>query len=138
MEENGELYYYVAGVKRTERGVFKVGEYYYYSKTGGALLRNCNEWANVTNGLIPKARYNYDANGRMDVKDGFIEEDGELYYYIDGVKWSQRGAFKVGNDCYYAQNGGALLRNQTLWVSVTNGLITEGRHTFDENGKIVL
>ena len=138
VEENGELYYYEDGTKRIERGLFKVGNDYYYSMNGGALLRNCTEWANVTNDLLPKARYNFDENGKIVLKNGFIEEDGELYYYIDGVKWSQRGAFKVGNDCYYAQNGGALLRNQTLWVSVTNGLITEGRHTFDENGKIVL
>lgn len=138
VEENGELYYYEDGTKRIERGLFKVGNDYYYSVNGGALLRNCTEWANVTNDLLPKARYNFDENGKIVLKNGFIEEDGELYYYIDGVKWSQRGAFKVGNDCYYAQNGGALLRNQTLWVSVTNGLITEGRHTFDENGKLVL
>ncbi len=138
IEEGGELYYYVDGVKRTQRGLFKVGNDYYYAKSGGALLRNCTEWANVTNDLLPKARYNFDANGKILLKNGFIEEGGELYYYIDGVKWTQRGAFKVGADYYYAQNGGALLRDRTLWVSVTNGLITAGRHTFDANGKMVL
>jgi len=136
-EEGGELYYYVDGTKWTTRGLFKVGNDYYYAKNGGALLRNCTEWANVTNDLLPKARYDFDANGKIILKNGFIEENGELYYYVDGVKWTQRGAFKVGNDFYYAQNGGALLRNQTLWVSVTNGLITAGRHTFDENGKML-
>ena len=137
VEEDGELYYYDNGVKHTQRCLFKVGNDYYYAKSGGALLRNCSEWANVTNDLLPKAIYNFDENGKIILKNGFIEEDGELYYYIDGVKWVQRGAFKVENEIYYAQNGGALLRNKTLWVSVTNGLITEGRHTFDENGKFV-
>ncbi len=138
IEEGGELYYYTNGVKYTTRGLFKVGNDYYYAKNGGALLRNCTEWANVTNDLLPKARYDFDATGKIILKNGFIEEGGELYYYVDGVKWTRRGAFKVGNDYYYAQNGGALLRNKTLWVSVTNDLIIAGRHTFDENGKMVL
>ncbi len=137
VEEDGELYYYENGVKRTARGLFKVGNDYYYAKSGGALLRNCTEWANVTNDLLPKAKYDFDANGKIVLKNGFISEAGELYYYVNGEKYTTRGAFKVGDDYYYAQNGGALIRNKTLWVSVTNGLITEGRHTFDEDGKIV-
>ncbi|MBQ2815847.1 MAG: phosphodiester glycosidase family protein [Clostridia bacterium] len=137
IEEGGELYYYIDGVKHTERGLFKVGNDYYYAKSGGGLLRNCTEWANVTHDLLPKARYNFDASGKIMLKNGFVEEDGELYYYVDGVKWTTRGAFVVGNSYYYAQNGGALIRNKTLWVSVTNGLFTAGRHQFDENGKMV-
>ena len=137
VEEDGELYYYENGVKHTARGLFKVGNDYYYAKSGGALLRNCTEWANVTNDLLPKAKYEFDANGKIVLKNGFISEAGELYYYVNGEKYTTRGAFKVGDDYYYAQNGGALIRNKTLWVSVTNGLITEGRHTFDEDGKIV-
>jgi glucan-binding YG repeat protein len=137
-EDNGELYYYVNGVKHTERGLFKVDGIYYYAKNGGALLRNCVEWANVTNGLLPKARYTFDENGKILLKQGFIEEDGELYYYVDGTKRVERGLFKVDGNYYYSKTGGALLRNCVEWANVTNGLLPKARYTFDENGKIVL
>ncbi len=140
VEENGELYYYVDEVKHTARGIFKVGDYFYYAKTGGALLRNCEEWANITNDLLPKRRYIFDENGRMiDVKIGFVEENGELYYYYDyEKKLTVRGVFKVGENYYYAKTGGALVRNQTIWATVTNDLIPSAKYTFDENGKIIL
>ena len=72
------------------------------------------------------------------IKNGFIEEDGEIYYYVDGVKWTRRGAFKVGDDFYYAKTGGALLRNTTAWASVTNDLLPKAQYQFDENGKILI
>ncbi|MBE6843400.1 MAG: hypothetical protein E7510_11320 [Ruminococcus sp.] len=138
IEENGELYYYVAGTKWTKRGVFQVGDSFYYAQTGGALLRNYYGWASVTNSLIPKAQYNIDENGKMDVKNGFIEENGELYYYVAGIKWTRRGVFQVGDSFYYAQTGGALLRNTYTWASVTNDLISKAKYNFDTNGKIIL
>ena len=136
-EEGDQLYYYVNGVVWTTRGFFKVGNDYYYAQNGGALLRNWKGWASVTNDLLPKAIYEFDANGKCILKNGFIEEDGELYYYVDGMKWTRRGFFKVGDDYYYAQNGGALLRSWRGWVAVTNDLITAGIHEFAENGKMI-
>ena len=72
------------------------------------------------------------------LKNGFIEENGELYYYEDGTKRIERGLFKIGNDYYYSKSGGALLRNCTEWVNVTNDLLPKAKYTFDENGKIIL
>ena len=138
VEEGGELYYYVAGVKWTQRGIFKVGNDYYYAKANGALLRNCQTWASITNDLLPKAQYNFGADGKIEIKNGFMEEGGELYYYVAGVKWTQRGIFKVGNDYYYAKVDGALLRNCQTWASITNDLLPKAKYNFDANGKIVL
>ncbi len=137
IEENGELYYYIGGVKHTQRGVFKVGENYYYAKNGGALVRNQKIWASVTNDLVPFDMYYFDENGVMEIKNGFVEEDGEVYYYVNGVKHTQRGVFKVGENYYYAKNGGALVRNQKIWASVTNDLVPLAMYYFDENGIMI-
>jgi glucan-binding YG repeat protein len=138
VEENGEIYYYIEGVKWTRRGVFKVDGDYYYAKTGGALVRSQKIYATVTNDLVPFDMYEFDETGKMIIKNGFVEEDGEIYYYVDGVKWTRRGVFKVGDDFYYAKTGGALLRNTTAWASVTNDLLPKAQYQFDENGKILI
>ncbi len=138
VEEDGEIYYYVDGVKWTRRGVFKVGDDFYYAKNGGALVRSQKIYATITNDLVPFDMYEFDESGKMLIKNGFVEEDGEIYYYVDGVKWTRRGVFEVGDDFYYAKNGGALLRNTTAWASVTNDLLPKAQYQFDENGKILI
>ena len=137
-EENGEIYYYANGIKWTQRGVFEVDGDYYYAKNGGALVRSQKIYATVTNDLIPFDMYEFDENGKMLIKNGFVEEDGEIYYYINGVKWTQRGVFKVDGDYYYAKNGGALVRSQKIYATVTNDLIPFDMYEFDENGKILV
>ena len=137
IEESGELFYYVDGIKWTQRGLFKVGDDYYYAKSGGALLRDTTGWASVTNDLLPKDIYQFDSTGKIVLKKGFVEESGELFYYVDGIKWTQRGLFKVGDDYYYAKSGGALLRDTTGWASVTNDLLPKDIYQFDSTGKII-
>ena len=137
VEENGELYYYENGAKWTRRGVFQVGNDLYYAKTGGGLIRSQTIWASVTNDLVPFAKYEFDENGKMIIKNGFVEENGELYYYIRGEKWTRRGVFQVGEDFYYAKTGGGLIRSQTIWASITNDLVPFAKYEFDENGVMV-
>ena len=137
IEEGDELYYYVNGVKWTRRGLFMVGNDYYYAKNGGGLLRNVTCWASITNGLLPKDIYTFGPDGKVILRNGFFEEGDELYYYVNGVKWTQRGLFMVGEDYYYAKNGGGLLRNVTCWASITNGLLPKAIYTFGPDGKIV-
>lgn len=138
VEENGEIYYYIKGVKYTTRGMFEVDGEIYYAKADGALVRNTSIWTTVTNDLLPFAKYTFDEAGRILLKKGFVEENGELYYYVKGVKHTTRGVFKVGNDYYYAKNGGALVRNTSIWATVTNDLVPFAKYTFDENGKMII
>ena len=136
--EQQHLWYYVDGVLWTRRGVFQVGDNFYYAKNDGSLVKDQSIWATVTNDLIPFAKYDFDENGKMNVKHGFVEESGELYYYVSGIKHTTRGLFKVGSYYYYAKTGGALLRNCAEWANVTNDLLPKARYNFDENGRIIL
>ena len=88
---------------------------------------------------MPQGYYDFDAEtGKMLKKDGFVKEKGEIYYYVDGVKWTRRGIFKVGDDYYYAKTDGSLVRER-IWATVTNGLMPQGYYDFDaETGKMIV
>ena len=106
VEENGELYYYVNGV-RTYAGVIKIDGYYYYVNSSYKVLRNCKYWISKTNGLLPEKSYEFGPDGRMKVKDGLVEEKGNLYLY-EAEKWlsNYTGLYTDrDNNTYYIVKG---------------------------------
>ena len=59
------------------------------------------------------------------------------YYCVDGVILAN-GLMKIGEYYYYAKSStGAFVRNQSYWVTKTNGLLEEGIYNFDNEGRIV-
>ena len=59
-------------------------------------------------GLAP-AFYSFDEDGRMIIdtpdpsKDGIVNEDGELYYYVNGVRF-YAGLIQIDGDYYYVNS----------------------------------
>ena len=72
-------------------------------------------------------------NGKKEI----IEENGKLYFTIDGVKMTN-GLNELEGEYYYAQTNGVLIVGITAWVSQKNGLIPEegNWYAFDEAGKL--
>ena len=111
MNEDGELYYYVNGV-RFYAGLIQIGGDYYYVNSLCKVVTNQRYWVSKTNDLLPATFYNFDADGKMtdapiptpepdpELKNGIINEDGELYYYVDGVK-TYAGLIQIDGDYYY-------------------------------------
>ena len=141
IEENGALYYYINGIKQ-DCGLFEYEGKYYYSRTGGVLARNCSYFISRTNDLMPAGKYNFDADGAMIAdtpvepqpdKNGLIEENGAMYYYINGVK-QDIGLFEYEGKYYYSRTGGALVKDCTYFISRTNNLMPAGKYVFDANG----
>lgn len=64
LEENGELYYYVDGVK-THAGLIEVDGYYYYINSSCKAVRDCDYFVSNTNDLMPRATYHFDTDGKM-------------------------------------------------------------------------
>ena len=62
--EGGKLWWYVDGVK-TYGGLMKIGEDYYYARTSGEILTNCDYWISKTNDLLPATKYTFGADGKM-------------------------------------------------------------------------
>lgn len=99
-------------------------------------------WIHKTNDLpLPEWGYYFDENGVIlhdpdTSKNGILEEDGVLYYYVDGIK-APAGLIQIGNDYYYANSKGQLIVDQTYYCTRMNDLLPEGSYAFAEDGKLI-
>ena len=129
--------YYVDGYVKGVGLIQQADGMYYITKqgkvyTGGTLYLSDD----LTNGLVPAGKYEFDENGKMVVKNGVI--DG--FYYEDGAVVKGKGIVKIGDDYYYVTQNGSVYAGDTLTIaeSKTNGLIPAGKYEFDEDGKMIL
>ncbi len=159
VEEDGKLWWYVDGVK-TYGGLMFIDGYYYYARSSGEILTNTKYWITKTNNLLPEANYVFDAEGRItnppvvepeqppvepepdtpvepEEKNGIVEEDGKLWWYVDGVK-TYGGLMFIDGYYYYARSSGEILTNIKYWITKTNDLLPEASYTFGADGKIVM
>ena len=151
VEENGSLYYYVDGVI-TGAGLIQIdGDYYYVRTSNAEVVHSCTYWITETNGLLPAGQYSFDESGKMinpptvdpdpdpepEVKNGIVEENGSLYYYVDGVR-TGAGLIQIDGDYYYVRTSNAeVVHGRDYWVTATNRLLPSGEYTFADDGKMI-
>ena len=136
-----------AGLKRVVKENDEVN-YYYFGEDGKAYkaTEETEEYViEKTNGYgLPAGnRYRFDENGVIVHFTGcpngiYWDAVSQHYYYcVDGVILAN-GLMKIGEYYYYAKTStGAFVRNQSYWVTKTNGLLEEGIYNFDNEGRIV-
>ena len=143
-ELNGKLFYCIDGVI-IRHGLVRVdGRLYYARSVSGELVTGCRYWVTRTNGLtfedgtpIAPGYYYFDDNGVMFIKNGIVEENGSLYYYVNNVL-TPAGLIKLGDDYYYVRtSNGEVIHGRSYWVTVTNGLLPSGMYEFDNDGKMI-
>ena len=143
-ELNGKLFYCIDGVI-IRHGLVRVdGRLYYARSVSGELVTGCRYWVTRTNGLtfedgtpIAPGYYYFDDNGVMFIKNGIVEENGSLYYYVNNVL-TPAGLIKLGDDYYYVRtSNGEVIHGRSYWVTVTNGLLPAGMYEFDNDGKMI-
>ncbi|MEF2573983.1 MAG: InlB B-repeat-containing protein, partial [Agathobaculum butyriciproducens] len=129
-EEDGEVNYYYFGEDGKAYKATEETEEYVIEKTNGY-------------GLPAGNRYRFDENGVIVHFTGcpngiYWDAVSQHYYYcVDGVIIAN-GLMKIGDYYYYAKTStGAFVRNQSYWVTKTNGLLDEGIYNFDNEGRIV-
>ena len=78
-----------------------------------------------------------------EVKNGIVEEDGKLYWYVDDVK-TYGGLLYLDTDgdgeadaYYYARTSGEIVCSRTYWITKTNDLLPVGGYTFGDDGKMI-
>ena len=151
VEEDGVLYYYVDGVKNYA-GLIRIDGDYYYVNSSCKVVTSAHYWISKTNDLLPATFYDFDETGKMidppgtdpeptpdpepEVKNGIVEEDGVLYYYVDGVK-TYAGLIQIDGDYYYVNSSCKVVTSAHYWISKTNGLLPATFYDFDETGRIV-
>ena len=133
INENGNLYFTVDGVKMTN-GLYELNGEYYFAKYSGKLA--VNETAYVETKLLSETGwYAFDAEGKL-IKTGFVNGgDGYTYYYADGVR--AKGFMKIGDDYYiFNKASGKMYKDANMWVGANEYGIKDGMYYFDADGKM--
>ncbi len=152
---DGQLYYFENGVAMPDKGLIKIKDsssdsYYFFGENGYAYKSGTYHLSSdKLNGYFAEGSFTFDANGVLTsfTSDASFSlgEGGSLSnnaFTLDGVK-AGVGLFTLSNDShvYYAKDDGSLAKNETVYVSKTNGIkdssgnaIEEGLYWFDGSG----
>ena len=112
---------------------------YYYMNSAYLAVKNCTYSISEAkaNGLFPAGKYEFDADGKMIIKNGIVKgSDGEIRYYVDGAPTYAGLVYENGNYYYFGSDLKAA-RNCERKISRHNDLLPYGSYTFDENGIMV-
>ena len=132
IQEDG--YYYIDGIK-VHQGIFEEDGNYYYARRDGKLVKDQWYYCERMNGLYPEGNYHFDADGKMFTGSGIVEEDGSLYYYVNGLR-TYAGLIEIDGSYYYVKTNGEVVHGKNYWITKTNGLMQEKSYTFDADGKM--
>ena len=133
VEIDGTLYYYDKG-KTGTCGLYEYNGEYYYSYWGGVLKTNGKYYVENSFCDLPVGNYEFDENGKM--LNGFVEKNGELYYYINGAT-ATCGLIEIDGDYYYVYWGGVVKTNGKYYVDNSFCDLPTGTYEFGEDGKML-
>ena len=139
---DGDHYYLENGMP-VAKGLVQDGEDYYYIRSTLKAAKDCTYAVTNTNGLLPKGTYQFDSDGKLilpEPKTGIFNENGTLYYYVDGVKQQNLGLIEYEGDYYYVRTAGQLAVGEYL-VWNANGLAgipDRSYQLFGEDGKLII
>ena len=135
---NGNLCYYVDYVKNYA-GLVEVDGSFYYIASDLKAVKNCTYYVTKTNGLKPAGYYTFDVDGKMVIKNGLVEENGDLYYYVDGAK-TAAGLIEWNGNYYYIASNLKAVKNAKHYVFAdkANDLKSAGWYWFNADGTMYL
>ena len=140
VEISGKTYYFSDYIRA--KGFTKIGDDYYMFNAGsGMMYKDANMWVPANDYGVDAGMHYFDADGKMYVPNlesgtrKIIEENGKLYYTVDGVKLTN-GLYELDGEYYFAQYNGVLLTNGSTYVE-TSLLSGNGWYAFDENAKLI-
>ena len=134
VEEGGELYFTIDGVKMTG-GLYELDGEYYFAQSNGVLVTNGSAYV-TTELLSGTGWYAFGADAKL-IKTGFVDGGGYSYYYADGVR--AKGFTKIGTDYYMFNAGsGKMCKDGSYWVGANDYGIEPGMYYFAANGKMTI
>ena len=136
----GATYYYADGVRT--KGFTKIDNaYYIFNINSGKMYKDATMWVGANNYGVEPGMHYFDADGKMFVPDlehgvkQITEENGKLYFTIDGVKMTN-GLYELDGDYYFARYDGTLVTNGSAYVE-TNLFSGKGWYGFDADGRLI-
>ena len=124
-----------AGLVKDENGN------YYYIRSSLTAAKSCEYYITKTNGLLDHGIYTFDENGIIvfnETKNGIVNENGTLYYYVDGVKQTNLGMIEIevnGETKYIYIRSAGQLAVGAYYIYNGNGIVNNWTtQHFDENG----
>ena len=138
VEENGVLYYYESNRLAAGAGLIEIDGSYYYVRSGGQLAVSCDYWVtNVNDTGVEPGCYTFGADGVMVYRDGVVEENGGLFYYVNGKLACSAGVVEIEEGVFiYVRSNGQLATGE-YWPTNTNGLLDPGMYDFGTDGRYV-
>ena len=135
-DDDGVLRYYVNG-KVTYVGLIEIDGDFYYVRSSGEVVTDCVYWITWTHGLKEAGYYTFDESGKLTgtPKNGIVEEDGILHYYVNG-KLTYAGLIQIDGDYYYVNSKCEVVRDCDYYITWTHDLKPQGRYHFDADGKL--
>ena len=135
---NGNLCYYVDYVKNYA-GLIEVDGSFYYIASDLKAVKNCTYYVTKTNDRKPAGYYTFDADGKMVIKNGLVEENGDLYYYVDGAK-TAAGLIEWDGNYYYIASDLKAVKDAKHYVFAdkANSLKSAGWYWFNADGTMYL
>lgn len=132
VNENGELYFTIDGVKMVN-GLYELDGAYYFARYDGTLVTSGSAYVE-TNLFSGRGWYGFGADGKL-IKTGFISGGDGSYYYTNGVR--AKGFTKIGDDYYLFNAGsGKMYKNANMWVGANSYGIAGGIYYFGADGKM--
>ena len=144
VKETDDLWYYYVNDKKFYAGLIEIDGAYYYVRSNFEVVHGRSYYVSKTNGLKPAGTYEFDADGKMVIKEpepekpnGIVKgEDGVWHYYKDGVKY-YAGLIEIDGSYYYVNSNCEVIHGRNYFISKTNGLKKQDTYEFDADGKLV-
>ena len=140
VDVHGTLYFYQYGQIQYNAGLIEHNGGWIYVRSSGKLATGAY-WITNTNGEMEQGMYEFGADGYMivsDIEDGIVNENGVLYYYLDGKKQYGIGLKQLSDGSYiYVRTNGELAVG-SYWITNHNGLLSEGMYSFGEDGTLTV
>ena len=133
VEKDGVTYLYANG-KLADYGLYKIGEDYYFASSAGDFKTDGRYYVATSYCDLPAGNYTFGADGKM--LNGVVEQDGELYLYINGTT-ATCGLFELDGKYYYSYWGGVLKTDGRYYVTTTFCDLPKGNYTFGADGAML-
>ncbi|MBQ7415648.1 MAG: InlB B-repeat-containing protein [Oscillospiraceae bacterium] len=139
VDVDGSLYFYQYNQIQYNAGLIEYNGGWIYVRSSGKLATGAY-WITNTNGNLEAGMYEFGEDGYLvisDVEDGIVDENGVLYYYLDGKKLYGTGLRQLEDGTYiYVRTNGELATG-SYWITNHNGLLPEDMYEFDADGILI-